>query len=80
MVATDQFALPVLTYRMWLQHWTLTDLRVVDRQARRIVSVYGGKHPLGSTALLYLPRGSGGRGLRSVEQEYKQDQGRFEDV
>ena len=31
----------------------------------------GGKHPLGSKALLYLPRKVGGRGLKSVENEYK---------
>ena len=31
----------------------------------------GGKHPLGSNALLYLPREVGGRGLKSTENEYK---------
>ena len=31
----------------------------------------GGKHPLGPKALLYLPRKVGGRGLKSVENEYK---------
>ena len=31
----------------------------------------GGKHPSSSTALLYLPREKGGRGVRSVEDEYK---------
>ena len=31
----------------------------------------GGKHPLGSKALLYLPRKVGGRGLKSVENEYR---------
>ena len=31
----------------------------------------GAKHPLGSTELLYLPRRLGGRGLKSVEEEYK---------
>ena len=31
----------------------------------------GGKHPMGSKALLYLPRKVGRRGLKSVENEYK---------
>ena len=31
----------------------------------------GGKHPLGSKALLYLPRKVGGGGFKSVENEYK---------
>ena len=30
----------------------------------------GGKHPLGSMALVYLPREKGGSGLCSVENEY----------
>ena len=38
---------------------------------RQIIVDSGGKHPAGSTALLYLSRDKGGRGLRSVEQEYK---------
>ncbi|XP_068750863.1 uncharacterized protein [Montipora capricornis] len=69
--ASNQLALPVLTYLMWPQHWNLTDLRNIDREARKVISENGGKHPLGSTALLYLPRHQGGRGLRSVETEYK---------
>ena len=69
--ASNQLALPVLTYLMWSQHWNLTDLRTIDREARKVISENGGKHPLGSTALLYLPRHQGGRGLRSVETEYK---------
>ena len=31
----------------------------------------GGKHPLGLKATAYLPRALGGRGMRSVEEEYK---------
>ena len=29
------------------------------------------KYPLGSTELMYLPRKLGGRGLNSLEEEYK---------
>ena len=36
-----------------------------------IIVKNGGKHPASLTSLLYLPRGKGGRGLRSVEHEYK---------
>ena len=31
----------------------------------------GARHPLASTDQLYIPRSSGGRGLKSVESEYK---------
>ena len=70
-VASNQLALPVLGYLMWTQHWPVTDLKIVDREARKIIVENGGKHPGGSTALLYLPREKGGRGLRAVETEYK---------
>ena len=69
--ATNQFALPVLTYLMWTQHWPLTELREIDRETRNVVSENGGRHPLSSTALFYLPRVVGGRSMKSVEQEYK---------
>ena len=71
-LASNQLALPVLSYLMWSQHWNLSDLRNIDRQERKIICDNGGKHPLGSTALVYFPRTLGGRGLRSVETGYKQ--------
>ena len=56
---------------MWTQQWPATELKKLDREARKIVVENGGKHPSGSTALLYMSREKGGRGLRSIEEEYK---------
>ena len=69
--ATDQFALPVLAYLMRTQKWPIADLQQLDRETRKIMVENGGKHPLVSKAFLYLPRKVGGRGLKSVENEYK---------
>ena len=69
--ASNQFALPVLGYLMWTQQWPVTELKRLDREARKIVVENGGKHPSGLTAILYMPREKGGRGLRSIEEEYK---------
>ena len=69
--ATNQYALPVLRYLMWTQHWPLSELRDVDRAAQKIIVENGGKHSASLTSLFYLPREKGGRGLRSVEHEYK---------
>ena len=60
-----------LGYLMWTKHWPATDLKVEDREARKIIVENGRKHPGGSTALLYLPREKGERGLRALETEYK---------
>ena len=72
MIASNQFALPAMSYFMWTQHWPITELIEVDRDAHKIVTEGGGKHPRGTTSLLYLPRDKGGRGLRSVETKYKE--------
>ena len=70
-LATSQFALPALTYFMWTQVCTTTDLQRLNRETRKVMVVHGAKHPLSSTDLLYLPRKIGGRGLKSIEREYK---------
>ena len=56
---------------MWTQQWPVMDIQEIDRKARKIVIENGGRHPCGSNAIFYLPRDKGGRGLRSVEVEYK---------
>ena len=43
----------------------------MDRAVRKIIVDNGGKHPVSLTSLLYVPREKGGRGLWSVENEYK---------
>ena len=70
-VASNQFALPLLGYLMWTQRWPVTHLKTIDREAHKIIVENGGKHPGGSASLLYLPREKDGRGLRAVETEYK---------
>ena len=41
-----------------------------DREVRKVIVQSGDKYPLGLTALMYLPRKLGGRGLKSLEEEY----------
>ena len=70
-VASNQFAMPAMSYFMWTQSWPITELKQVDREARKIVVENGGKHPCASTSLLYLPHENGGRGLRSIKIDTK---------
>lgn len=62
--ASNQLSLPVLGYLMWTQQWPITDIREIDRKARKIIVEHGGRHPCGSNAMFYLARekGAGGRG------------------
>ena len=69
--SSNQFALPVLSYLMWAKQWPVTELKQLDREACKIVVEIGCKHHSRSTAILYMPKEKGGRGLRSIEEEYK---------
>ena len=69
--STNEFALSTCMYLMWTQTWPLAELKQINRRVRKIIVASGGRHPTSSNATLYLPMSMGGRGLRSVEQEYK---------
>ena len=60
-LVTNQFALPALTYFMWIQVWTIADLQRLDKETRKVMVANRAKRPLGSTDLLYLLRKLGGR-------------------
>ena len=49
--ASNQFALPVVSYFIWTQTWPLAEQRRIDREARKIIVDNGGKHPVVSTVL-----------------------------
>ena len=66
-MASNQYAFPVLTYLMWTQ----ANIQQLDREGRKITVENGGNHPKGSTAIPYMSRKLGGRGLKYVENEYK---------
>ena len=56
---------------MQTQVWPIAELQRIDRETRKIMVDNGAKRPQEFTELLYLPRSSGGRGLKSVEAEYE---------
>ena len=70
-VASNQYALPVITYLMWTQTWPIVNIQQLDREGRKIIVENGGNHLKGSTAILYMPRKFGGRCLKCLENEYK---------
>ena len=42
-VASNQYALPVLTYLMWIQTWPLAELQQIDREASKILTTQRGQ-------------------------------------
>ena len=54
MTASNQFALLMLGYVMWVQQWQIMDIQDIDRKACKIVTESGRRHPCVSNAILYL--------------------------
>ena len=46
--------------------WTKDELKVMDRETRKVMTMNGMYHPHSDTDRLYLPRMKGGRGLLSI--------------
>ena len=69
--ATNCFAIPVLQYHMWSSDWPISSLQELDRNARKIIYKFKGKHYHESNPLLYLPPERGGRGFQEITQLYK---------
>ena len=66
--ASNQFTMLVLTYLMWIKHWPITELRIIDREARKIIYENGGMQLDGGVV---FGKRKDGRGSRSVERESK---------
>ena len=75
-IATNQLALPVFIILIWTQQWPITELRAVDGETRKIIHENGGKHPLSSTAVMYLPRHLGGPEIRLTWIQAHKDKSR----
>ena len=43
--ASNQYALPVLTYLMWTQTWPIANIQQLDQVGRKTVVENGGNHP-----------------------------------
>jgi len=49
------------------------ELRAMDRQTRKLLTISRGFHPRSDVDCLYLPRKKGGRGLKSVEDVVQEE-------
>ena len=61
----------IIIILLWTQTWPIANIQQLDREGRKIIVENGGNHPKGSIAILYMSRKLGGRGLKSMENEYR---------
>ena len=66
-MAKNTWAASVLRYGAGVINWTKAELESIDRNTRKQMTIYGMLHPRADVQCLYLSRGQGGHGLKSVE-------------
>ena len=65
--AINSRAVSIVRYGAGIIKWTKNELEELDRKTRKLMSMYGAKHPKADVDRLYLKRCDGGRGLTGVE-------------
>ena len=71
-LASNSFVNSVIEYYFWSEKFRINDLKELDIIIRTAMNRSGAKHPNQVNDLLYLPKRMGGRGLREIEQTYKE--------
>ena len=67
MKVIDVRAVSIVQYGASIINWTKTELRIMDRKTRKLLTIYGASHTRANTERLYIKRDNGGRGSISVE-------------
>ena len=69
-LATNAFAVPIVTYSFGILDWTKEDLKQLNINTRKTMNMNRSINRRSDIHRLYLPRNLGGRGLRNIEDEY----------
>ena len=70
--ATNTFVNSTAEYFFWSEKFRVDDLKKMDICVREAMVKNGAKHCQQMNSLLYLPKSMGGRGLKSLENTYKE--------
>ena len=70
--ASNIFINSAIKYLFWSMKFTMKFLKDIDGIIRNAMNISGSKHTNLMNAVVYLPRIKGGRGLKSLEQTYKE--------
>ena len=70
MIAITSLAVPVIQYSLEIIKWTQKEIRKLDTQTRKLLTMYGALHPRADVDRLYIPRKVGGRGMINIETSH----------
>jgi alkylhydroperoxidase/carboxymuconolactone decarboxylase family protein YurZ len=71
--AINMYAVPVIQYTAGVIKWTKEDMNKLNRQTRKMLTMYGALHPRADVDRLYLPRRIGGRGLKDMAETIEKE-------
>ncbi|TLM35229.1 hypothetical protein FEC24_18950, partial [Acinetobacter baumannii] len=71
--AFNGWVMPMLTYSFGILRWTRSELDVLDRKVRRLLTAYRMHHPRSSVKRLYIPRKCGGRGILNAKDLHNRE-------
>ena len=70
-IAHDSFAVPTITPTIGIIDWTTGEIRQIDINTRKLLTMTGSFHPNSDVDRIYMSRVRGGRGLRSIRTLYE---------
>ena len=70
-ISHNAFAVPVLMPTFGILKWSKDDLKQIDLKTRKILTNTGNFHINGDIDHLYIPRKSGGKGLKKIVTAYE---------
>ena len=73
-IRINAWAVGVVRYSAGILDWTSGDIKKLDIQTRKLLSMSGAFHTRSSTTRLYMKRKHGGRGLISIEDCVRMEQ------
>ncbi|XP_045535833.1 uncharacterized protein LOC123721337 [Papilio machaon] len=71
--AFNSWVMPSLTYSFGILRWTQTELDILDRRVRCMLTTHRMHHPRSSVMRLYIPRKCGGRGLLNAKDMHNRE-------
>ena len=70
-IAHNSFAVPIITPTIGIINWTINEIRQIDINTRKLLTMTDSFHPNSDVDRIYMSRVKGGRGLRSIKTLYE---------
>jgi len=65
--------MPIMRYGFGIIKWILTEIKILDRKTRKLLTKHNYIYPKSNTHRLYLTRNLGGRGLIGIVDRRRQE-------